>query len=275
MRIYIQPYNVGSRSANALREALSAHYQREIFLIRPEKMFATIAPDRALINWGSGAHPRFPGYRSILNTSTEVSNAGNKLSSFRAFQAAGVTTPEWTTDAMVVESWLARGETVFARHTLRGHSGQGIQINGHEEHLTEEEEEQFYNAHLFVKYKKKKHEFRVHVFNDRIIDIQQKKRRHDLPPDHVGHRAKIRNLATGWVFCREDLDLDSDGQRARMYGLAINAINALGLLFGAVDIIYNQREDQFYVLEVNTAPGLEGTTLQSYKDAIVEYIDNL
>ena len=48
------------------------------------------------------------------------------------------------------------------------------------------------------------------------------------------------------------------------------AIKALGLDFGAVDIIYNEAEDQHYVLEVNTAPGLEGTTLQKYTEAILE-----
>jgi D-alanine-D-alanine ligase-like ATP-grasp enzyme len=37
--------------------------------------------------------------------------------------------------------------------------------------------------------------------------------------------------------------------------------------FGAIDIIYNESRDQAYVLEVNTAPGLTGQTIQSYADA--------
>ena len=48
--------------------------------------------------------------------------------------------------------------------------------------------------------------------------------------------------------------------------IAVNAVKALGLDFGAVDIIYNEKENQYYVLEVNTAPGLEGTTLIKYAE---------
>ena len=47
------------------------------------------------------------------------------------------------------------------------------------------------------------------------------------------------------------------------------AIKVLGLDFGAVDIIYNKQEDKWYVLEVNTAPGIYGTTLDKYVNAIM------
>ena len=50
--------------------------------------------------------------------------------------------------------------------------------------------------------------------------------------------------------------------------LAIDSVAALRLDFGAVDIIWNKRHDRYYTLEVNTAPGLEGTTLERYSNAI-------
>jgi glutathione synthase/RimK-type ligase-like ATP-grasp enzyme len=50
------------------------------------------------------------------------------------------------------------------------------------------------------------------------------------------------------------------------------AVSALGLDFGAVDIIWNEREDKCYVLEVNTAPGLQGSTLENYANAIMEVL---
>ena len=37
---------------------------------------------------------------------------------------------------------------------------------------------------------------------------------------------------------------------------ATKAVAALGLDFGAVDVIYNEKYGRAYVLEVNTAPGL-------------------
>ena len=45
---------------------------------------------------------------------------------------------------------------------------------------------------------------------------------------------------------------------------AVAAVVALGLDFGAVDVVYNVKEQKAYVLEVNSAPGLSGTTLDKY-----------
>ena len=42
------------------------------------------------------------------------------------------------------------------------------------------------------------------------------------------------------------------------------AFAASELDFGAVDIIFNERENKAYVLEINSAPGLEGSTIQDY-----------
>jgi D-alanine-D-alanine ligase-like ATP-grasp enzyme len=47
---------------------------------------------------------------------------------------------------------------------------------------------------------------------------------------------------------------------------------ALGLDFGAADVLFNARRNQAYVLEVNTAPGLEGQTVNDYAEAFKEMI---
>jgi glutathione synthase/RimK-type ligase-like ATP-grasp enzyme len=51
---------------------------------------------------------------------------------------------------------------------------------------------------------------------------------------------------------------------------AIRTVEILGLDFGAVDIIWNKKQDRYYVLEVNTAPGLEGETVVRYANAFKE-----
>ena len=43
-----------------------------------------------------------------------------------------------------------------------------------------------------------------------------------------------------------------------------------GLDFGAVDVLWNERQQKAYVCEVNTAPGLEGITLDNYLKEIKE-----
>ena len=45
--------------------------------------------------------------------------------------------------------------------------------------------------------------------------------------------------------------------------------------FGAVDLIWNEHENKCYVLEVNSAPGIEGTTLQQYVTAFAKDIKNV
>jgi glutathione synthase/RimK-type ligase-like ATP-grasp enzyme len=54
---------------------------------------------------------------------------------------------------------------------------------------------------------------------------------------------------------------------------AINACKALGLDFGAVDLIQDIKGN-YYVLEINTAPGLEGATVANYAAAFTEALAN-
>ena len=47
-------------------------------------------------------------------------------------------------------------------------------------------------------------------------------------------------------------------------------VNVQQMYSKCVDIIYNAKEDKCYCLEVNTAPGIEGTTCVSYATAILQ-----
>lgn len=120
------------------------------------------------------------------------------------------------------------------------------------------------DAPLYVKYIKKQQEYRVHVFNGSVIDVQRKMRRTDTPTEEVNW--KIRNHSNGFIFGREGVELPTSAT-----DMCVAAVQAIGLDFGAVDVIYNERSDTYYVLEVNTACGLIGTTLDKYKTAILEY----
>jgi glutathione synthase/RimK-type ligase-like ATP-grasp enzyme len=117
------------------------------------------------------------------------------------------------------------------------------------------------DAPLYTKYIKKADEYRVHVFDGEVIDVQQKRKRQEVENEDVDYQ--IRNSTGGWVFCRAEVDIPDI-----CLSMARRAVSALGLTFGAVDIGYNRREDMAYVFEVNTAPGLEGTTLDTYYAAI-------
>ena len=47
---------------------------------------------------------------------------------------------------------------------------------------------------------------------------------------------------------------------------ATNAIDAIGLDFGAVDVGYDEKTNTCVVYEINTAPGIEGSTVDWYAE---------
>jgi D-alanine-D-alanine ligase-like ATP-grasp enzyme len=81
---------------------------------------------------------------------------------------------------------------------------------------------------------------------------------------------KVRNHAGGFIYSHQNIEVPHD-----VIEQALFAYYETGLDFGAVDVIWNEREGKAYVLEINTAPGLEGTTLTKYKEAITELCEKL
>lgn len=215
---------------------------------------------KTILNWGASSE-RFPAaYRvcQVLNPPERIDIACNKTRSFQAFQTAGVSIPEFTTDRAVARQWLEAGTMVFARTQLTAHSGRGIEIM--DPHHPETWE---VTAPLYVKYIPKKDEYRIHVVRGQIIDIQRKGLRAELQGTE-GVNFKVRNLANGFVYVR------NDGRQApaRVLEVGRAAVAALNLDFGAADVIYNERNNQAFALEVNCAPGLTGTTVDNYAQAL-------
>ena len=139
----------------------------------------------------------------------------------------------------------------MVRSTLTGHSGVGISLCTSNDDVPQ--------APLYVKYIPKRKEFRVHVIFGKVVDIQQKRKREGFENANF----QVRNHANGWVYCRENLEEPTGLREA-----ALRSVEELGLDFGAVDIIWNEKHNRCYVLEVNTAPGLEGTSVNIYADNI-------
>src|SRR3990167_6507675 len=257
-RLVILPYKMGSASARDLANNLSNKLVRKVRRVRHEGLYRPRSRS-LVVNYGSGSAPaHWPHLGVWLNNPHSCGVAGNKLTAFRRFKDANLCIPEFTTDRAEALSWIGNGSTVVARTVLNGHSGRGIVLAADSDALVQ--------APLYVRYKKKRKEFRVHVFQGQIID-KAEKRRMRMERRPMAFDGYIRNLANGWVFCRSGVDLPRDGET-----LAIAACNVLGLDFGAVDVIWNEKENKCYLLEVNTAPGLQGTTLESYYNAIYNWM---
>lgn len=241
----VYAYNNSSAGAKALAEALGVRILKHV-----GSKYRSRLGDK-IINWGSSDVP-IQYEHGIINHPRAVANAKNKLTTLRILQLANVSVPPFTTDPL--EASLFTGKVV-CRHTLFGKGGEGIEV-------VEPGTRPFPIAPLYTTYIKKKSEFRIHVAFGRIIDMQQKKRRHDAPPgDGI-----VRNLDNGYVFVRNNIRVPQKVQEQ-----ALGAVEALSLDFGGVDVIYNEHFNTAYVLEVNTAPGLEGTTVQKYREVFERF----
>lgn len=248
MKIY--PYKPGSASAKALAEALGVkrikHNGKALY-----NQGATI------INWGASHLKRAIVHPATINSYESVAIAGNKLETFKAL-SGHVPIPDWTEERVEALQWLGEGFTVVSRTVLNGHSGAGIFLKRPEDQGIMEQ------APLYTKYIKKKDEYRLHVFRDNVFFVQRKARKKEVPDDQVNWQ--IRNHGNGFIFAHEGVDVPEEAKLD-----AIMAVKQLGLDFGAVDVVHGTN-GKFYILEVNTAPGLEGTTLQKYVEVFKEFL---
>ena len=243
----IYAYNEHSRGAKALALALG------IKRIKHEGSRFKGRATKLVINWGASSLPNEVMKCKVLNEPQEVVRVSNKLTWFQSVDREEHTWHlPWSTDRQDAIDWCRRGKTVVCRTVLNGHSGRGIVIASTEDQLVD--------APLYVRYKKKKDEYRVHVVGGQVIDIQRKARRLDVPDERVNWQ--VRNHANGFIFQRQDIQVPDSVSE-----VALAAMSCTSLTFGAVDIIWNAASELPFVLEINTAPGLEGQTVQSYANA--------
>jgi predicted ATP-grasp superfamily ATP-dependent carboligase len=96
-----------------------------------------------------------------------------------------------------------------------------------------------------------KKEFRVHVIDGEVIKLQEKQ--------------PIGNYIEGESYFSYPHDFK---YKKTLRDIAVRSVEALGLDFGAVDILW---DDSFYILEINTAPCLTRSedTLNRYVKAFM------
>lgn len=247
--IYIRPYRRGSKSCKALVQAAPD-------TIRTLKAGTRVIIDKdVIVNWGAiQSLGDVPKELRVLNRPENVRVASNKKMFFETMNRLypELIPPFWTNKDDVPLT-----ETIVCRTVLNGHSGEGIVL------YDPDAEVPLPNCELYVQYIPKKWEFRVHATKGEAFMVRRKARdRNNLNPNW-----KIRNHQNGFIFV-QTLDDILPSVVEHIKELACTAIVALDLDFGAVDIIYSTKEHRGWVLEVNTAPGLEGSSVQTYVETI-------
>ena len=258
MTMYIRPYG---RSDSAFKLAVALGIQR-IMKVRnrsidiSEDEYTRYREDAdqlndIIINWGNSTpHAVFEEWNTF-NTPEAVAVAVNKKKTFQVLSNNDIPTLTWTTDRDTACSWAMFGDKVFCRTLTNSRLGKGIIV------CTGTMVPPI--AKLYTKGETVKREYRVHVVFGNVIDLTAKCLRKG------GEQSDIQSWGNGYIFARNSVKIP-DKIREALHALALRTLEVLDLDFGAVDIIRNT-EDQLKVLEVNTAPGIEGTTLERYVEA--------
>jgi len=247
----IYSYNIGSESARSLAQGLSC------LRIKPQGTYKYY-PNHTIINWGNSELPSWDkGLTKYLNEPLSVGYASNKIYTLQLLRDKDISCPIFFTNKEELIQYtvgLSEFPLVYCRTKISGHSGEGIVLANNVSELV--------YAPLYTIGIKIKREYRIHVFKDKVICCAKKTHKDGERPNNL-----IRNLDNGWVFKQEGIEVPENVQE-----VAIEAIEALGLDFGAVDIIIDKDLNPF-VLEVNTACGLKNEkTLSSYVTAFSEYL---
>src|SRR5258706_2912551 len=199
---------------------------------RRAKARLPVAPGDRVVCWGQSL-ARFDPVDGV--TYLNAIPLRNKLQELRALREAGIAVPEFIQHAPAAGEGLAVGAWLPRR----------LHHQDSEDFINPPTEPGFWTRRLAIE-----EEWRFHIFRGRSIRAAAK------IPIPQGHVATFHySYRMGPVSHRR---------------LSIRAVRALGLDFGAVDVV--TVEGQPVVLEVNRRPGLDpnGHTAERYAQAILE-----
>lgn len=258
--IYVLYKNSGVHSGRALRHALGSMHNASVRGGFP-KHFSRVArrgsnPDY-IVNLGV-TDIELDG--RVLNSREMVRTSSNKRRARATFAEAGVPSPRlFTSGKAVTEKDLpVIGRTSYHR------KGQGFWFCKTLRDVRRAVEQ---GATHFLEFIPRTREYRVHTFiKSRYLELPREERK----PEHyvsIKISEKVwtaegdpdpnepqKNHEFGWTF------LGAQNRRAEELDVvrhaAKQAIAALGMDFGAVDVMYRIRNKRPYVLEVNSTPSL-------------------
>jgi len=244
MRIRFNTYSNKSKALKLLKEELIVR-GHDVKELKVSNSTYTPLPGDLIIKWGVSNKY----YEGQLNENTR--NASNKLTCFQRMVRNGL---RWTTNIEEARSF----PLCYCRTLLSSSKGRGI--------IVAQSPAEVVPAPLYTKgIKQVEGEYRVHIFKGQVIDFAKKmKMRTDrLEEEGITLNPLIRNLDNGYVFGREGVTLHEGTIR-----VAIEAVEDLELDLAAVDVVRSSYSGDSFVLEVNTAPGMEGSTVLKYASAI-------
>lgn len=213
-----------------------------------------------IIRWGTR---RSASTRNtdVLNPRRKIRANTDKRNAMEVMDDAGVPVPEYVDSARNVGHPMDGEELAYPVLGRAESHSQGSDINL----IMQERDIQLTDNDFYVQYYPTQMEYRVQVFGGEVVKLHEK-RLQTSAANEGNYTPYIRNHQKQWVFVNPR---GSTPDEVTEY--AIQAVNALDLDFGAVDVIHTE-EHGVKVLEVNTAPTLDENNLRRYGETIQDML---
>lgn len=208
-----------------------------------------------LIRWGSTDNVRYMPGRTI-NKRNALLLATDKLAALRKLQESGVPTPNVYTQDVPVAAFPVLGRAATHRQ------GTDIVLCMQRADLTRARAA---GCTHFSEYIPTTAEYRVHIFQGEALKVSEKV----FTGDTEVYVPYIRNFENGYTFRNPRTVPQTMLRIVEQYAAA--AVEALGLDFGAVDVLVGD-DGYVRVLEVNTGPSLAEGTLNVYGEKFAELL---
>jgi hypothetical protein len=261
-RIVLYPYKLSCEGYALLRDTLREMVGEDRVLgAKSEGAYKPKNTD-SIFGWGYSKSPLW-GSAAVqagalwFNRPERIANAVNKEVSFAKFAVKSVLAPAFTVSTHLAREWVEDGRLVVQRKVLKGSKGEGASV-------AHNLQEFIPNCKLYTILIPKTREFRVHVFNGKVIDTHEKIFKGTNPAEWEICSCQDEHDDSVWTWKRTGVVLP---EPARIE--SVKAVAALGLDFGGVDVV-TSKEGSAFILEVNTAPWLGTVNVKKYAKAVLE-----
>lgn len=235
MKLYIH----GGTDKNKSIPILTQHLTKLKHTIQRE-----LAGAEGVICWGSSINTDLP----VLNAKV---NQFNKMTALKVFIQKHVPAPKvYTFSELTPPRGYAKYETPMLGRKIQHKCGRDIVVCNSYQECTRASTRK--GSQFFVPYIPTKTEYRVWSLGDKVMGVYEK-----LWKGEGEYTGIQRNHRFGFHFEKRD-----DLRKSEMSSWAIQAVKALGMDFGATDII-ESKEGEFFVLEVNSMPAIDSPTKSS------------